>query len=1115
MAEQLAMFTDRAQPPPDQACRDLIATALDTTLFVEAGAGSGKTTALVARVVNLVLSGVPVRAIAAITFTEKAASELRHRIRHELTKLADTDPADPAGPAATALADVDNAPIGTLHAFARRLLGEFPIEAGLPPRFDVLDEVQSATDFHERFTDFLEVLLDGPTAVRFVELCQYDGFGIEKGVRRAADDFQANWDLVAERVQGDLPPMVDEAEVRRDLAARCAAVAACEAPPDDTQVPVVAAFARHTALLAEPLPLGELLRTLNGLAKTKAGGGDKNKWRKHHGNEAALVDYRDALKAVAATAGAALTGFNDERRLTLGALLREFTLQSVAARCADGALEFHDLLVLARRLLREHQEVRRALHQRYTHLLLDEFQDTDPIQLELAVRITAAPDDQPADHNLLRPLPGRLMVVGDPKQSIYRFRRADIAQFMRAEKQIGAKAAPLSANFRSTAPVIAWVNHTMARLIEHQPDVQPHYQALTAARAHGHDHGTVTVLGAAPHGDDDGNDADALREHEAADVAAVVVQALSEGWPVWRDGVDGAPGGLARCQPGDIAILLPSRLSLAALQAALSRAGVPARAENSSLVYAAPEVRALLIALRAADDPTDELAVVSALRSPLFGCSDRDLYHWKVTHGRSWRLHEVVEGRGGEPLPDELRDGAVAEGLRCLYELSERIPWSTPSELLAWLVRERMVMELALVGDDSRDVWRRVRFVVDQARAWSDAGGHGVRRYLLWTRLQGDEGRFVAETVLPETDHAAVRIMTVHAAKGLEFPITVVSGLSTTGQGPGGKRVVWTTDGWTLSDKNDPDYQQFAPIDEAMSDAEKSRLLYVACTRAMDHLVVSLHRPEKVNRSAAWALAGACADADHHQFEGTPGVLAPAAGQAQQVAWADETQWAQAWNAALAAASRPAALSATTLAARLRPEPDPATSKDPVDLDLPPWQRGRYGTAVGRAVHAVLQFADLLDGHDIAALAASQAAAEGVFGSERNIERLARSALQAPSVAAGARGQHWRELFVAARVGTSVVEGYIDLLVRDPARGLLVVDYKTDQLPPGADRDQRLARYGHQLAAYGVALEQLLGEPIAGGVLVMCRTAGAAEQVEVADWAALCRTVRAELAHDG
>jgi ATP-dependent helicase/nuclease subunit A len=231
--------------------------------------------------------------------------------------------------------------------------------------------------------------------------------------------------------------------------------------------------------------------------------------------------------------------------------------------------------------------------------------------------------------------------------------------------------------------------------------------------------------------------------------------------------------------------------------------------------------------------------------------------------------------------------------------------------------------------------------------------------------------------------------------------------------------------------------------------------------------------------------------------------------EARELPWADEGTWLRTWQDDLARAGQPAALSATSLAVRLATIPETTTDdegvrKDPVDLDLPPWQRGRYGTAIGRAVHAVLQFADLRTGANIPDLSAAQAAAEGVIGREHTIERLARSALQAPIVAEGIRGRHWRELFVATQVGPTVVEGYIDLLVRHPSLGLVVVDYKTDQVAPGPARADRLARYGTQLAAYGVALQQLLGEPVLAGVLVMCRTDGAAEQVEVPDWAALC-----------
>jgi len=188
---------------------------------------------------------------------------------------------------------------------------------------------------------------------------------------------------------------------------------------------------------------------------------------------------------------------------------------------------------------------------------------------------------------------------------------------------------------------------------------------------------------------------------------------------------------------------------------------------------------------------------------------------------------------------------------------------------------------------------------------------------------------------------------------------------------------------------------------------------------------------------------------------------------------------------------------------------DPGLAKDGVDLDQPPWQRGRYGTAVGRAVHAVLQDADLATGADIELLAAAQCAAEGIFGLEERVAELSRSALGAPIVVAAAAGaEHWRELFVVAELGDQVLEGYIDLLVRTPD-GLVIVDYKTDRWRPGADESARVARYRRQLAAYGFALGRLLDEPIAGGVLVRCRPGAPAEQIELTGWLAAIAEVSA------
>ena len=1096
-------------PPPDQAERDRIRTDTGSTLFVEAGAGAGKTRALVERVLTLVDEGVPIEAIAAITFTEKAAGELRHRIREALA--VDSDSAARRA----ALDGLDGAAIGTLHAFARRLLFEFPVEAGLPPGFTVLDELESQLALGERWEDLLDEVLDDPggeigpglDAAGFVQLCQWEKFTVLRGLLRVVQDFQANWDLVEKLVDPVAPPLPDVGAP--DLAEQARVLAATPVPPDDRQATVLEAVRGAAADLA---PADDVGSTLEGLEKLRAAlspaAGNRQNWR------TLGVDALERLRADQAALCKAIDGrlavWREYRRLVVGAVAARFVLDGARQRSVAGTLEFHDLLVLARRLLTDDPAARRTLHHRYRRVLLDEFQDTDPIQLDLAILLTSSPDADPATE--LTPLPGRLFVVGDPKQSIYRFRRADIAMYLRAGDRIGAARAVLTANFRSSAAVIEWVNGVFADVITAQPDVQPAFVALDVCREGRRDHGTVTVLGADPHDNSAGDvSAQVLREREATDVARTVAAALAEQWPV-GDG----DGGLRPCRADDIAVLLPARTSLPMLEAALTGLGVPFRAENSSVVYVAPEIRHLLLALRAAADPTDELALVATLRTPLYGCSDVELYDWTTAGGR-WNVF-------ADP-PDGLAGGPVAEAIAHVGSIARRVGRSAPAELLDAIVEERRMLETALAGADARDVWRRVRYVVDQARAWTDAGGRGVRRYLRWASFQASEGR-ASDTILPERDHDAVRIMTVHAAKGLEFPITVLAGMTTKQQARTTMSVVWLrppgarsedaapSTGWALVDRKSELFEQYQPLDEQMGDAERRRLLYVACTRAVDHLVVSLHRkPEKTDEgtaksTSATVLAEAGAAGNGAQRATSPPVpLARPTSAAPELPWADAELWAGERARAIAQASVRSTVSATAVA-RTAAVDDEGLAKDPVDLDLPPWQRGRYGTAIGRAVHAVLQDADLATGDDVDRLAVAQCAAEGIFGFEAQVAALSRSALAAPVVRQAAAGApHWRELFVVAEVGPVVLEGYVDLLVRTD-RGLVIVDYKTDQWRTGVDRDERLARYRRQLAAYGLALERLLDEPTVGGILVHCRTDGPGEEIPLADWAGALTALR-------
>ena len=701
-----------APAPPDQAARDRIATDLDTTLFVEAGAGSGKTTALVDRVVALVASGtVELRHIAAITFTEKAGAELRDRLRRSLQDRAEDD-----GPQADrcrqAMAQLDGAAIGTLHSFAQRLLSEHPVEAQLPPRVEVLDEVSSAVAFDRRWTRILDQLLEDPDLERTILLLHAANVDPAK-LRSLALAFERSWDLVEDLVAEHCaePPRVTDLvpALHAELAALAALSGECIDPSDNLLLSVHEFVDFAAALATAGDDDLDLLEVLGLLPRYRRGSGKAGSWK--GSKDQVLAQLATVSDTVETIRRKVLDGCAHR----LGSALRATTLAAADQRRQDGRLEFHDLLVLARRVLRDPVQgpvVRASLHERYQRLLLDEFQDTDPIQIELAVRIAAADpatagEAQWADVEVA---PGRLFVVGDPKQSIYRFRRADISVFIAARERFAPEAGgavELTANFRTVAPVIDWVNVTFRTLLEEAVDTevpypsQPDYIDLRPQRHVGPIGPPVAVIGAVPH--PIGSGADVVRAAESRDVANVVTTALAEGWVV-REGDDG----WRPCRLGDITILVPARTSLPFLEDALEAARIPYRAESSSLVYATRAVRDLLMVLRAADDPTDHLRIVSALRTPLLGCGDDDLFRHKVQEGRTWSYNT--------PTPPDPADGIVSAGLAFLLDVHEARHWQSPAELLDRIARDRRALELGFAEGRPRDVWRRLRFVVDQAR---------------------------------------------------------------------------------------------------------------------------------------------------------------------------------------------------------------------------------------------------------------------------------------------------------------------------------------------------------------------------------------------------------------
>jgi ATP-dependent exoDNAse (exonuclease V) beta subunit len=285
---------------------------------------------------------------------------------------------------------------------------------------------------------------------------------------------------------------------------------------------------------------------------------------------------------------------------------------------------------------------------------------------------------------------------------------------------------------------------------------------------------------------------------------------------------------------------------------------------------------------------------------------------------------------------------------------------------------------------------------------------------------------------------------------------------------------------------------------------EKLRLLYVACTRARDHLVVSVHRKARDLANVEpnrWTHAELLYDAARHADWSVPTAIddrTPANAPAPVVPMpVDRDAWEAQHARAFEQGRRRTFVAATTLARRVddAAHDDPGLAKDARDLELPPWNKGRYGTAIGRAVHAVLQTVDLATGEGLTDTVAAQAAAEGVLGHEETIAALARAALDSAVVRRACARPFWRETYVAVPIDDMTLEGYVDLVYRDED-GLVVVDYKTDAVD-GDALDARLAHYRVQAAAYALAVSEAAGERVVRCILCLLRPEGALE-IEVA-----------------
>ena len=1072
--------------PHDDVERRRIRDSLDETLFVEAGAGTGKTTSLVERLIALVSSGTTaLPRIAAITFTEAAAAELRERVREQLEAAA-------AGPnlsdaererCAQGVQDLDQASIQTLHGFAAALLMEKPLEAGLPPSFQVVDEIAGEIEFQEVWSAWLDKALDGSESVPRLPIALSLGLTPEH-MRIIALRFHENYDLLDGPSLHDVsmpgPKIIRElVNAANELGRLCeySMIGQSDAMYDHVQSKL-GSIRRLSGMEADSM---SAYRLLFGMLPLRQNSGRQADWAVDpRTGENACKYLKSWLSQLHERTEEELSAVRRSALMPLLRALKMLVLDYAADRKRQGRAGFHDLLVWARDLLSDDTAVREHFGRRFSHLLIDEVQDTDPLQAEIAMFLAESAEhtsqygERPRNWEQIVPERGKLFVVGDPKQSIYRFRRADVRQMARLQQRMGGDTVRLVQNFRSQKPLIDWVNNLFEQWMSADRD-QAEYVPLTHRweAETGHPMGPrVWWLGEAVAGS-----IDPVRDRESKAISGLLRNLVADRWQVLdRDETDASGREVYRAaRYADVCILMPRRTGLRVLELALDSTDVPYRLEGASLIFTTQEVRDLLNCLRAIDDPEDQVATVAALRSPAFSCTDVELLRFREAGGNFSCLSDASPA-----------DGAVASALKALAEYHRIRLWTSPASLIDRFIRDRLLMEAALDHPRTREQWRRYRFIVEQARAFAEAGGNTLRSFLGWTDRRAEEGARVTETPVPDRDEDAVRIMTVHGAKGLEFPIVVLTGINARDRRTA-ESVIFDRDSSGLEANVGPSGRSFktsgydAEIEEynRMEAAERVRLLYVAATRARDHLVMSMYRQERTTSTAstiARLLDGRDDLWNRVTVTGPPSLPPPRSKldvvDLKMHSLEAREQWRHDMKQLLRKQGHPSSVSATALDGQSEQEP----GVEAIDADEP-WRRGRAGTQVGRAVHAVLQTIDLVTGAGIDETARAQAAAEGIPNREADIARLARVAVKSDIVRrATASDRFWREVPAGVPVGDGVLQGFIDLLFEEDD-GLVVVDYKTDSVE-AHEVESAVSRYRLQAGSYALMAASATRKPV-------------------------------------
>jgi ATP-dependent exoDNAse (exonuclease V) beta subunit len=858
-----------AKALPDQAARVAALTQLDRSLLVEAGAGSGKTAIMAGRVAMLLAQGVEPKRIAAVTFTEFAASELMIRITRFVAKLAngevppELEIAFPKGVAAQQQANLDRAKksldqlvCSTVHGFAQALIKPYPIEAGIDPGAEIIDPSEADIAFDEHYDAWLRRRLSGELDDDVVaEIVLADENGALDLLKEIADFRRHNRDARPGSAPWT-PDLVQEfarvtASFRRALAGLAFQEPDTVATAEDLAdcATALGSAVLHAETLTNRALIGCLLAARPESCFTQAGAmrqlKTKGKWEKAAAAAGrSKADGVEAYDTVRRHYEACHEAFQNIMAAAAGSVL-ERTVVAMDGLMADwraykhaaALLDFDDLLYTARDLLAGHEQVRQALAHRFQHVLVDEFQDTDPLQIDILWRLCGEAQEGGGTSARSRALrPGALFLVGDPKQAIYRFRGADVNAYIGARAAVGESALlQITANFRSVEPILSFVNEKFETALSTLMG-QPGFTALSSICEAQRGLVAIAALDVK-----DGEEAKAHEMRDAeADRVAELCSRLVENRLV-RDKDERGRDIMRPCRLGDIALLAPVGTELWRFEQALEDRGIAVSTQAGKGFFRRQEIQDLIALTRTLADGRDSLALGALLRGPLVGLTEAELLDivesLPIDQDRPDRLPQLNLWTDPDHIEHDLAQGVI----RSLQSLAKRSRSTTPyaliSDAIGLLHARPQLRQRFKTGADR--ALANVDVFLEMSRAYDV---RGLRAFANDMRANWDEAVRQVEG-RPDAEEQSVALVTIHASKGLEWPIVIPINMTGAPRAESGLIHDRRSERFSIPifGVEPEDYEAIKEWNAAELERERVRLWYVAATRARDLLILPRH----------------------------------------------------------------------------------------------------------------------------------------------------------------------------------------------------------------------------------------------------------------------------------